>query len=160
MKYSNILKLSFTAITLILITSCTMGQTSNNKQTNSDPDKIIGTWRSAAQDSEMEIYKIGTIYYGKMLAGWGNDMYEADGRTPAKDSKNPDAQLRNRPLLNLEFITDVNYKDGAYKNGKLYMAKDGIMLTCDMKFEGEKLTMNMYRGSQLFMPTKIWSRIK
>ncbi|WDF77100.1 DUF2147 domain-containing protein [Mucilaginibacter sp. KACC 22773] len=161
MKNLNILTRAFTAISLILLTSCTMGQTQNSKPTESDADKIIGAWRSAARDSEMEIYKSGNLYYAKMLAGWGNDMYESDGKTLAKDNKNPDAKLRNRPLLNLVFITDINYKNGAYTGGKLYLAKDGEMLKCDMKFEGEKLTMKWYSDNQLFGPTKkIWSRIK
>jgi uncharacterized protein (DUF2147 family) len=157
----NILKQSFTAISLILLTSCTMGKTSNTKQTElTDPDKIVGTWRSAAQDSEMEIYKSGSMYYGKLLAGWGNDMYESDGKTLVKDTKNPDIKLRNRPLLNLVFITDVSYENGEYTGGKLYMAKDGEMISCEMKFDGEKLTMKWYRDGQQFGPTKIWSRIK
>lgn len=160
MTNSNILNRTFLLFALCFLTSCTVGQTLNSKQSKSDADKIIGTWRSAALDSEMEIYKSGNTYNARMLAGWGNDMYEADGKTLAKDNKNPDAKLRKRPLLNLVFITDVTYKVGEYTGGNLYMAKDGEMLTCEMKFEGEKLTMNINSGDQLYLPTKIWSRIK
>ena len=137
-----------------------MAQSSNTAPTNLDPDNIVGTWRSAAQDSEMEIYKTGNVYSAKMLAGWGNDMYESDGKTPAKDTKNPNPELRNRQLLNLVFITDVSYKNGEYTGGKLYMARVGKTLKCEMKFEGEKLSMKIHSVIGPFNVTKTWSRIK
>jgi uncharacterized protein (DUF2147 family) len=122
-------------------------------------DAIIGKWRSEAQDSEMEIYKSGSTYKGKMLAGWGNKMYEADGKTLTKDTKNSDAKLRNRELLNLEFLTDAGYENGVYKGGELYLAVIGRTLKCRMEFEGDKLMMRMYVGLPLFGTTKKWSRI-
>ena len=128
-------------------------------KTVTDADKIIGTWVSDAQDSKMEIYKSGDTYRGRLLAGWGNKLVEADGETLTKDRKNPDAQLRNRPLFNMEFISGLVFDDGTYKNGQLYLTQLGKSVQCTVHFAGEKLIMRVYVGFPIFGMTKNWNRI-
>lgn len=59
-------------------------------ETNQDGDKIIGKWRSAARDSEMEFFKTGDTYSAKLLNGWGFGVLTTDD----KDIENPDVTLR------------------------------------------------------------------
>lgn len=111
-----------------------------NITTPLNADLIVGKWRSEAKDSEMEIYKTTNGYSGKLLAGWGQGVLtEADGITIKQDSRNTDHSLRNRALLNLEFLTNLRYENGKYTDGKLYLPVIGRTIKCNMHFEGDKL---------------------
>jgi uncharacterized protein (DUF2147 family) len=148
------------AITFVLVTRIVMGYISHTKKTNAAPDDVIGVWISDAQDSRMEILKSGNTYTGKLLAGWGNEMYEDDGETLRKDSRNSDPKLRSRPLLNMEFISGLVFADGGYKDGKLYVPQMGRTVRCKMWFDGNTLHLRMYAGVPLFGITKRWSRVQ
>lgn len=88
-------------------------------------DKISGIWHSIDSDVGLrfEIYKANDTYSGKLL--WASTMYEADGKTPKKDFRNPDKNLRNRSRQNIVNITNLVYKDGEYIDGRLYNPDDG-----------------------------------
>lgn len=149
--------LSFIALATFLFTTIDMAQQSTIAKTNAD--EVVGIWVSEAQDSKMEIYKSGNTYCGKLLAGWGNKLYEKDGKILKKDTKNPDSKLRNRPLFNMEFITDLTYEDGEYTGGKLYIAQIGSTFSCKMKFKESTLVMRAYVGLPFLGMTKKWTRV-
>ncbi|AUD06078.1 DUF2147 domain-containing protein [Spirosoma pollinicola] len=154
---THLFLLSFIALAIFLITTTDMAQPSPFGKT--DADDVIGIWVSEAQDSKMEIYPCGNTYCGKLLAGWGNKLYEKDGKTLKKDTKNPDRKGRNRPLLNMEFITDLTYADGQFRNGKLYVAQLGRTVSCQMKMNHRVLVMRVYVGLPFLGMTKKWTRI-
>ncbi len=149
--------LSLVALAIFLLTTSDMVQPSSSAKTN--PDEVIGIWMSRAQDSKMEIYQRGNAYCGKLLGGWGNTFYEKDGKTLKKDLKNPASELRNRPLLNMEFITDLTYKEGEYRNGRLYVAQLGRTVSCKLKFNQRTLVMRVYVGLPFLGMTKKWTRV-
>src|SRR5580692_8735502 len=62
-------------------------------------DVILGTWLTDTKDSKIEIYKSGEHYFGKLI--WADEMFEADGKTSKKDTRNPDSNLQSRALQNL-----------------------------------------------------------
>lgn len=123
-----------------------------------DADAIVGIWVSQAKDSQTELVKTGDTYSGKLLAGWGNELYEADGKTLRKDSKNPDVRLRNRALLGMVILSDLRYENGVYKGGKLYDARMGKTFRCAMKMNAGTLEMRFYWGIPLLGTTKKWTR--
>jgi hypothetical protein len=86
-------------------------------QSDKEEDRIIGVWLTEKRDGKVEIFKINNRYYGKLI--WGAKMYQADGKTSVKDTKNPDAKLRSRDLKNLVFMTDFVYKDDIWEDGKI-----------------------------------------
>ncbi len=135
-----------------------MAQTPTASKTKPGAADIVGIWVSQAQDSKTEMVKVGTTYSGKLLAGWGNELYEADGKTLCKDVKNPDAKLRDRALLGMVSISDLRYENGVYKGGKLYDARMGKTFSCDMKLNAGALEMRIYWGFPLFGMTKKWTR--
>lgn len=135
-----------------------MAQAPATGKTTPDADAIVGSWVSQAKDSKTELVKAGDTYSGKLLAGWGNELYKADGKTLRKDVKNPDARLRDRPLLGMVIISDLRYENGVYKGGKLYDARMGKTFSCDMKMNAGTLEMRIYWGSSLFGMTKKWTR--
>jgi uncharacterized protein (DUF2147 family) len=145
-------KTSFFIVTLMLIVSSSIAQTTGG-------DKVPGIWLSEKKDAKIEIFKTGNTYSGKLI--WGAEMYEADGKTPLKDTKNPDAALRTRSRLNLVFISGLTYDDGAYTGGKLYDARSGKTYSLKMKLKDDNnLDMRGYYGISLFGQTMQWTRIK
>lgn len=155
---NSVIKYSAIAFaTLIIFKITAMEKTTAT--TPSDADAIVGKWKSEAKDSEMAIYKTGNTYSAKMLAGWGHGViHHADGTTLKKDTRNFNARLRNRPLLNMEFLTGLRYEDGGYTGGRLYSSMIGMSLSCKIKFEGDKLVLRMYAGFPFLGTSKKWSR--
>lgn len=135
-----------------------MAQTPTAGKTKPGTDELVGIWVSQAKDSKTEIIKVGNAYSGRLLAGWGNELYEADGKTLRKDVKNPDAKLRDRALLGMVIISDLRYENGVYKGGKLYDARMGKTFSCDMKLNAGALEMRIYWGFPLLGTTKKWTR--
>ncbi|TYP97486.1 uncharacterized protein (DUF2147 family) [Tenacibaculum adriaticum] len=160
MKKLSKKKVGFIVLTLILLIIILMAQTPNIDENFRDPDKIIGTWRSTAKDSQMEIYKSRKTYKGRLIEGWGLELYEKDGKTFKKDSKNPDANLQNRTLANMEFISEMTFENGAYIGGKLYMAQIGKSVNCRIYFKKDELIMRIYLGFPILGITKKWSRVE
>lgn len=145
---------------ILLLVTVIMAQTPNIDKNFKDSDKIIGTWVSKAKDSRMEIYKSADIYKGRLIEGWGLELYEEDGVTLKKDSKNPDESLRDRTLKNMEFIPEMTFEKGAYKGDEIYMAKLGKSMKCKMYFKGEELRVRIYVGIPILGLTKKWTRVQ
>jgi uncharacterized protein (DUF2147 family) len=145
-------KIFFSIVTLMFIVSSSIAQTTG-------ADKVLGVWLSEKKDARIEIFKSGNTYSGKLI--WGTEMFEADGKTPLKDTKNPDAALRTRSRLNMILISELTYDDGAYTGGKLYDARSGKTYSLKMKLPDEKhLEMRGYYGVSLFGQTVKWTRVK
>ena len=124
-----------------------------------DPDRALGRWVSKAGDSQTEIFKSGNRYYGRLLAGWGNKLYEPDGTTLRQDTKNPDAALRSQPLRNAVIISDLEYRDGEYQHGRYYDARSGKTYGCTMRLRGEGLEIRIFVKFKLLGVTKKWTRL-
>ena len=135
-----------------------MAQTLDPGQTSA-ADKVLGRWVSHAGDSQTEIFKSGDTYYGTLLAGWGNTLYEPDGTTLKKDVKNPDAALRNQPLLHAVILSGLVYEEGSYKRGTYYDGRTGRTYSCTMRLRGEGLEISIYWKLPLLGLTKKWTRL-
>lgn len=145
------------SLSLMPLTAMTQAPTAG--KTKPGADDIVGIWISQAKDSQTEMVKAGDTYCGKLLAGWGNELYEADGKTLRKDIKNPDAKMRDRALLGMIIISGLKYGNGAYKGSKLYDARMGKTFSCDMKINGGTLEMRIYWRFSILGMTKKWTRI-
>jgi uncharacterized protein (DUF2147 family) len=143
------MKKSILAIILLLTTLTAFAQ-------KLQPDQIMGTWK--CDDYKIEIFKSGNTYSARLL--WAKDMFEADGKTPKKDNKNPDGNLRNRSRLGLVHITELVYEDGDYVNGKLYSVQDGntYSLKGALK-DGNNLETRGYKGIPVMGKTFKWKRV-
>lgn len=121
-------------------------------------DQILGQWLSEEKDGKIEIYKTGDKYSGKLI--WSVRMFEADGKTPRKDEKNPESALRNRNLKDLVLLTNFIYDDGVYADGKIYDPKSGKTYSCKMTMSGDKLSIRGYVGLPMFGRTTVWTRVR
>lgn len=124
-------------------------------------DKIIGTWLSMDSDVQLrfEIFQSDGKYHGKLL--WASNMFEADGKTPKKDGKNPDKKLRNRSRQNIVNITNLTYDNGEYTGGKLYNPESGssYSLTAKLKSVNE-MEFRGYMGISLLGKTMKFTRVQ
>lgn len=122
----------------------------------STSDKILGVWLNEEKDGEIEIYKTGNRYFGKIVGG--KNLLESDGKTLRKDAKNPDSKLRNKQLLYLVILTDFNFDGKEWSGGKIYDPKSGRTYSSTMKLNGHKLELRGYVGISLFGRTTLWER--
>lgn len=121
------------------------------------PDQIIGVWK--CEDFKIEIFRSGNTYSGKLL--WAKDMFEADGKTPKKDNKNPDSKLRNRSRQGITHITGLIYKDGEYVDAKLYSVQDGNTYSLKGVLKSvNALETRGYKGVPMIGKTFKWTRVQ
>ncbi|NDI98738.1 DUF2147 domain-containing protein [Flavobacterium sp. LaA7.5] len=121
-------------------------------------DNIVGVWKCEAY--KIEIFKSGNTYSAKLL--WAKDiMFEADGKTPKKDDKNPNEKLRNRSRKGITHITDLRYKDGEYVDGKLYSVQDGNTYSLKAVLKTiNNLETRGYKGIPMMGKTFKWARVQ
>ena len=122
-----------------------------------DPDVVKGVWLNDNKDARVEIYKHGDKYYGKIV--WTRNMYEADGKTLKKDSKNANEQLRNRTIQNMVILSGLSYSDGEWTGGEIYDPTSGKTYKSKMRIKGNSLEVRGYVGSPMFGKTTVWTRI-
>lgn len=121
-----------------------------------NPDAVTGNWLNEEKDAKVHIYRNGDKYSGKLV--WIARALEDDGKTPRKDSKNPDAALRNRGLLNLVILSDFVFDDGEWTDGKIYDPKSGKTYSSKMKLKGNTLEIRGYVGLSMFGRTTVWTK--
>ena len=117
---------------------------------------IKGTWLNPKKDVKVEIYQAGEKFYGRIV--WGKDLYEADGKTLKKDTKNPNTQLRNRDMLNMVILSGFIYQEGEWTGGEIYSPKTGKTFKGKMKLTSGNLEIRGYSGSPMFGKTAVWTR--
>lgn len=121
------------------------------------PDLVKGVWINNEKDAKIEIYKSGDKYFGKII--WAVNMYEADGKTLKKDSRNSDEQLRSRTIQNMVILSGFIYSDGEWTGGEIYDPKSGKTYKSKMKIKGNSLEIRGYVGNPMFGKTSTWTRL-
>ncbi|RPE06066.1 DUF2147 domain-containing protein [Chitinophaga lutea] len=119
-------------------------------------DAVVGNWLNEEKDAKVQIYRSGDKYFGKLV--WIARAFEDDGKTPRKDSKNADAGLRQRGLMNLVILSGFGYDDGEWTDGKIYDPKSGKTYSSKMKLSGRQLNIRGYVGVSMFGRTTVWTR--
>lgn len=143
------MKKVFFATILLLLSVATYAQ-------KLPPDQIIGIWK--CDDFKIEIFKTGETYSAKLL--WSKDMFEVDGKTPKKDTENPDEKLRSRSRQGITHITKLVYDDGEYIDGKLYSVQDGNTYSLKAALKPvNNLETRGYKGIPAIGKTFKWTRV-
>jgi len=84
----------------------------------SKADKILGTWYTPVKEGNVQIYKSGKNYNGKLI--YLKHSLDNQGK-PILDVNNPDKEKRNRPLVGILLLKDITYDDKKNRwKGKLY----------------------------------------
>ncbi len=120
-------------------------------------DAIVGKWLNPSGEGQIEIYKKGDKYFGKLA--WIKEP-NINGK-PKVDAKNPDEKLQKRPLLNLEILKDFIYEDGKWTNGSIYDPKSGKEYSCNMSLKSaDVLNVRGYVGISLLGRSETFRRVK
>ena len=123
-----------------------------------NPDDIIGIWLNANGQAQIQIYKEGNKYFGKIY--WLKDPNNAKG-TPKLDANNPDDALKTKPLLGAVLLRNFVYDDGEWNSGRIYDPQNGKDYKCYIKLKDPKtLSLRGYIGISLLGRTEVWTRMK
>lgn len=125
-----------------------------------DPDLLVGRWLSAKRRNQVQIYKQGDRYFGKLV--WIAEPNETTTNTPKVDKRNPDDRLRTRPLLNMPIMTNLVYKGGkVWSDGHIYNPEDGRTYGCELTLrDPNTLDLRGYMMGMSFLgKTTTWTRV-
>ena len=126
-----------------------------------DPDVILGKWLSYKKKNQVQIYKQGTKYFGKLV--WMMEPNDPATNKPKLDKENPDEKLRSRPLLNVALVTNLTYKgNNMWGDGEIYNPEDGKTYSCEVSLkDANSIDLRGYvMGISFLGKTKTWTRVK
>jgi uncharacterized protein (DUF2147 family) len=131
-----------------------LGIGSATAQSRAPQDAIVGVWLTEKQDSKIEITKTGAGYAGKVV--WLKEPLR-DGH-PVHDAKNPDAALRERPILNLEILSGFVYDgNGTWVRGSVYSPQSGRSFPGELSLlRNDRLNIKVKDG--IFFKHVAWTR--
>ncbi|NNF01996.1 MAG: DUF2147 domain-containing protein [Bacteroidia bacterium] len=119
-------------------------------------DDVVGIWVTDDGKANVEIYKKGAKFYGKII--WLKEPNEEDG-TPKLDDENPDKELQSKPILGLNMLSGFVFKGDEWVDGKIYDPETGKTYSCYMEFKGvDRLKIRGYIGFSLLGETTYWTR--
>ncbi|WP_276088649.1 DUF2147 domain-containing protein [Pedobacter sp. JY14-1] len=86
--------------------------------------RICGDWENQAKSLRIKIYTEDEEFKAKIT--WFRDT-EGKSLNYWKDKRNPDPKLRNRTILGMSILRDLEYnaKTGTWENGMVYDSKHG-----------------------------------
>jgi len=154
-------KALFTAVVLsaLLITAslCAAG---------SGPDAIVGKWWNQEKTSQIEIFKHGGKYVGRIV--WLKDpLYPANdpegmGGKSKVDRDNPDPSKKKQPLLGMVMVWGFSPRgENLWENGFIYDPREGKTYKCKMTLKSpDVLDVRGFIGLSLFGKTNTWTRVK
>ena len=121
-------------------------------------NEILGKWHTEDNKSVVEVYKKGDVYFAKVLSL--KDGFYEDG-TPKIDKENSDKKLQKRPVLGLEFLTNMRYDtdEKEWTGGKVYDPESGNTYSGFLRLENPtKLYLRGYIGFSWIGRTSYWTR--
>ena len=125
-------------------------------------DDILGTWLNEEGTGQVEIFKVGSKYYGKIV--WLETPNDSITGLPRTDKENPDPVEAKKPLLGLMNLKGFIFDDDdEWKDGKIYDPKNGKTYSCYMRFEDDskkKLKIRGFVGISWIGRTTWWTPVK
>jgi uncharacterized protein (DUF2147 family) len=120
----------------------------------------LGTWATANDESHVKIEQCGGALCGTIT--WLKKPLGANGK-PAIDSKNPDPNLRGRPLLGRPLLSGFEHSSNdanLWVSGRIYDPGDGRTYSCKLTvIDAETLNVRGYVGFSFLGKTQTWTRV-
>lgn len=121
------------------------------------PDAIVGKWYNTEKDAQVEIFKEGGRYFGKIV--WLKEPVE-NGK-PKVDKNNSEKELRTRPIMGMRLLNDFQFKGGVWEDGTIYDPKNGKTYSCIIKRkDGKTLEVRGYVGFSMIGRTVEWTKVE
>lgn len=122
-------------------------------------DAILGKWINPSGEGQIQVYKKGNLFYGKLA--WLKSPDDEKTGQPKSDNNNPDKSLQIAPLLGLEILKNFKHDgNNIYEDGTIYDPKNGKTYSCKMTLDGNKLKIRGYIGISLLGRSEVWTRVK
>ena len=126
-------------------------------------DDILGIWKTELDESKVEVYRCGEKICGKIV--WlkrpvYTDVSDGQVGTPIIDRKNPDPNLRNRPLIGLQILQGFSKQgDSTWGGGSCYDPKSGKSYRGKIRLAAlDRLELRGFVGIPLFGRSSVWTR--
>jgi uncharacterized protein (DUF2147 family) len=135
-------------------------------QTDAGCDKICGNWISVEKNIIVNVYRVGNDFKAKIV--WFDDGDDTSKPMNTRvDYKNPDKALRNRKLIGMNILEQLEYKpksnswedgliydaqSGRKWNAAAYLAKDGTLKVqgyWHFKFIGRTMSFNRAGANEI-----------
>jgi uncharacterized protein (DUF2147 family) len=125
----------------------------NTSQAQTKSDAILGEWINEKKDAKFQIFKKDNKYFGKIIWGTGDQK---------KDTKNPDAKLRDREVIGLVILNNFVFDgDDTWEDGTIYDPREGKTYSCKITQKGkDKINVRGFVGISMFGRTEVWTKIK
>ncbi|WP_113653673.1 DUF2147 domain-containing protein [Pedobacter namyangjuensis] len=137
---------------LFVFAICTLAAVAQKK------DDILGKWVNSSGEGQIEIYKKGENFFGKLA--WIKEPNDNNGK-PKTDAKNPEASLRNKPLLGLEILKNFEYDSLKWIDGTIYDPKTGKTYSCNLTLkDNNTLNVRGYIGISIIGRSETFKRVK
>ncbi len=121
-------------------------------------DDIVGKWLNPSGEGQIEIYKKGDKYFGKLV--WIKEPNDENGK-PKTDIQNPNASLKNKPVLGIELLKGFVFEDNRWTDGSIYDPKSGKTYSCNLTLkDNNRLNVRGYIGISLLGRSEVWKRLK
>jgi uncharacterized protein (DUF2147 family) len=123
---------------------------------------VLGTWATEGGKSHVEITPCEPD--AAKLCGvivWLKEPLD-DAGAPKRDRNNPDAALRERPILGLPLLAGfaAGGEPDVWEGGRIYNPEDGETYRCTMTLLGDgRLEVRGYVGLPLFGKSQVWTRV-
>lgn len=121
-------------------------------------DRILGLWFNGEKSSKIEISQAEDgSYVGKIV--WLKKPLDK-AEKPKTDNKNPNKELRNRPLMELQVLSGLSYDGkGKYSGGRIYDPKSGKTYSAKAEMlNNNTLALRGFIGISLAGRTDTWIR--
>ena len=119
-----------------------------------------GVWLNDRKDSRVRIYaceRNADELCGEIV--WLKNPLGEDGK-PRLDDKNENESLRDRPILGLRIIMDMEYEgDGEWEDGDIYNPRDGETYDAELE-EIDADTLKVSGCVWFLCKEQIWTRIE
>jgi uncharacterized protein (DUF2147 family) len=125
-------------------------------------DAILGIWWNEEKDGQVEIYKVGSEYRGRIV--YVKENVNPDGSSPKKDNLNPNEKLRSRVLMGTTILTGLKFDAGdkEWAEGTIYDTKSGNTYSCYAKLnsDGTLYFKGYMMGMRFIGRSTTWTRVK
>lgn len=127
-------------------------------------DAILGIWNNQEKDAQIEIYKCGEKFCGRIV--WLKEPNYPEGSdeglpgTPRVDHNNPEPELRKTPVIGLQILNNLAFAGGnSWQDGKIYDPRNGKTYRAGINLISDnKLNLRGFIGISLIGRTAVWTR--
>ena len=129
---------------------------SKNTLAQNSKENITGIWITETKD-EVEIYKKGDAYFGKIVK-LANPTDE-NGKEWT-DQLNTNPTLKSRKIVGIDVLSNLRYEGkGEWEDGKIYVPEEGKSYNSKMELKKDG-TLEVSGCVSFFCDSEIWKRKK